>query len=98
MTLDSEFRLGDWIVKPHTNSVVGPEGEAHVEPKAMQVLSFLAARPGQVATKQEILTDVWEGEAARAMKHYRDFLELWSDADPDLPEIAEARAYLASSS
>lgn len=61
MTLDSDFRLGDWIVKPHTNSVVGPAGEAHVEPKAMQVLSFLAQRPGQVVTKQEILTDVWEG-------------------------------------
>jgi DNA-binding winged helix-turn-helix (wHTH) protein/tetratricopeptide (TPR) repeat protein len=61
MTLDSDFRLGDWIVKPHTNSVVGPKGEAHVEPKAMQVLSFLASRPGEVVTKQEILTDVWEG-------------------------------------
>ena len=61
MTLDSDFRLGDWLVKPHTNTVVGPEGEAHVEPKAMQVLSFLASRPGQVITKQEILTDVWEG-------------------------------------
>ncbi len=61
MTLDSDFRLGEWIVKPHTNSVVGPEGEAHVEPKAMQVLAFLAGRPGQVVTKQEILTDVWEG-------------------------------------
>jgi DNA-binding winged helix-turn-helix (wHTH) protein/tetratricopeptide (TPR) repeat protein len=61
MTLDSDFRLGDWLVKPHTNTVVGPEGEAHVEPKAMQVLSFLASRPGQIVSKQEILTDVWEG-------------------------------------
>ncbi|MGH9391628.1 MAG: winged helix-turn-helix domain-containing protein, partial [Vicinamibacteria bacterium] len=80
MTLDSHFWLGDWIVKPHTNSVVGPDGEAHVEPKAMQVLSFLAQRPGPVVTKQEILTDVW------------------SDADRDLPEITEARRYLASTS
>jgi adenylate cyclase len=61
MTLDSDFRLGDWIVKPHTNSVVGPEGETHVEPKAMQVLSLLAGRAGQVVTKNEILRDVWEG-------------------------------------
>ncbi len=61
MTLDSDFRLGDWTVKPHTNTVVGPEGEAHVEPKAMQVLSLLASRAGQVVSKAEILTDVWEG-------------------------------------
>ncbi len=61
MTLDSDFRLGEWMVKPHTNSVVGPEGEAHVEPKAMQVLAFLAGRPGEAVSKQEILTDVWEG-------------------------------------
>jgi DNA-binding winged helix-turn-helix (wHTH) protein len=62
MTLESGFRLGDdWIVKPHTNSVVGPEGETRVEPKAMQVLSFLAPRPGQVVTKQEILTEIREG-------------------------------------
>jgi DNA-binding winged helix-turn-helix (wHTH) protein/tetratricopeptide (TPR) repeat protein/TolB-like protein len=61
MSLDSGFRLGEWIVKPHTNSVLGPSGEAHIEPKAMQVLAFLAGRPGQVVSKQEILTDVWEG-------------------------------------
>jgi adenylate cyclase len=61
MALDSDFRLGEWLVKPHTNSVVGPGGESHVEPKAMQVLAFLAGRPGEVVSKQEILTDVWEG-------------------------------------
>jgi DNA-binding winged helix-turn-helix (wHTH) protein/tetratricopeptide (TPR) repeat protein len=59
--LESDFRLGDFLVKPYANSVLGPEGEAHVEPKAMRVLSFLAARPGQVVTKQEILKEVWEG-------------------------------------
>jgi DNA-binding winged helix-turn-helix (wHTH) protein/tetratricopeptide (TPR) repeat protein len=61
MALDSDFRLGEWLVKPHTNSVVGPTGETHVEPKAMQVLAVLAGRPGQVVSKQEILEEVWEG-------------------------------------
>jgi adenylate cyclase len=61
MTLDNDFRLGDWVIRPHTNTVVGPEGETHVEPKAMQVLALLAHRAGQVVSKQEILTDVWEG-------------------------------------
>lgn len=61
MTLDNDFRLGDWVIRPHTNSVVGPEGETHIEPKAMQVLALLVHRAGRVVSKQEILTDVWEG-------------------------------------
>jgi tetratricopeptide (TPR) repeat protein/TolB-like protein len=39
-----------------------------------------------------------EGQRDQAMKHYREFLELWSRADGELPEIAEARRYLASTS
>jgi tetratricopeptide (TPR) repeat protein len=39
-----------------------------------------------------------EGQQPEAMKHYREFLELWSDADRDLPEIVEARRFLASTS
>jgi tetratricopeptide (TPR) repeat protein len=38
-----------------------------------------------------------DGQEVEARKHYRDFLELWASADPDSPEIAEARRYLTSS-
>lgn len=31
-----------------------------------------------------------DGDAARV--EYRRFLELWADADQDMPELAEARA------
>ena len=61
MTLEGEFQLGDRRVRPHTNTVVGPEGETHVEPKAMQVLAFLAERSGRVVSKHEILAQVWKG-------------------------------------
>jgi DNA-binding winged helix-turn-helix (wHTH) protein/TolB-like protein len=61
MTLSAEFQLGDWIVQPTTNTMVGPEGEARLEPKAMQVLTLLAERAGDVVSKKEILTDVWDG-------------------------------------
>jgi DNA-binding winged helix-turn-helix (wHTH) protein/tetratricopeptide (TPR) repeat protein/TolB-like protein len=60
MTLDGEFQLGDRTVRPLTNTVVGPEGETHVEPKAMQVLAFLAERAGRVVSKHEILAEVWK--------------------------------------
>jgi DNA-binding winged helix-turn-helix (wHTH) protein/TolB-like protein len=61
MTLGGEFLLGDRRVRPHTNTVVGPQGESHVEPKAMQVLAYLAKRAGRVVSKHEILAEVWKG-------------------------------------
>ena len=61
MVLDNDFQLGEWRVKPHTNMIEGPEGETHLEPKAMQVLALLAQRAGGVVQKQEILDDVWDG-------------------------------------
>jgi DNA-binding winged helix-turn-helix (wHTH) protein/tetratricopeptide (TPR) repeat protein len=61
MVLDSDFHVGEWVVKPHTNMIEGPDGETHLEPKAMQVLALLAQRSGEVVQKQEILQDVWDG-------------------------------------
>jgi tetratricopeptide (TPR) repeat protein len=35
------------------------------------------------------------GRAAEAVASYREFLELWKDADPGVPEVAEAKVALA---
>ncbi|HSF14141.1 MAG TPA: tetratricopeptide repeat protein [Vicinamibacteria bacterium] len=61
MSFEREFRIAEWVVKPHSNTIVGPQGEAHVEPKAMQVLGLLASHQGEVVSKQEILKAVWDG-------------------------------------
>jgi tetratricopeptide (TPR) repeat protein len=39
-------------------------------------------------------TEAAAGRRAAAARAYREFLAAWPDADRDLPEIAEARAYL----
>jgi tetratricopeptide (TPR) repeat protein len=41
---------------------------------------------------------LWEkkGNTAKAIEHYRKFLEIWKNADPDLPEPALAKARLAA--
>ena len=37
------------------------------------------------------------GDTAAARAEYERFLDLWEDADPELPELQEAREYLESS-
>lgn len=55
------FYVDAWRVEPRAHQVEGPEGTRRLTPKAMQVLCCLAARPGQVCTKEELLATVWAG-------------------------------------
>ena len=57
------FRLGDWEVRPIEGLVTGAEGSHHLQPKTMDVLVCLAASPGQVITRDEIIERVWGGTA-----------------------------------
>ncbi|HEX9725554.1 MAG TPA: protein kinase [Vicinamibacteria bacterium] len=50
--------------------------------------------PRYVLELARLLDQTGQKEAART--EYERFLELWKDADPHLPELAEARSYLGS--
>ena len=50
------------MVKPGTNRIRGPDGVVRLSPKAMDVLVELAARPGDVIPKDELLSAVWAQE------------------------------------
>ncbi len=66
-SLAGRIRIGDWWVDSAANELgrIERDGQpgptVRIEPKAMQVLMALANRRGQVATRDELLSEVWPG-------------------------------------
>ena len=46
-TMYPEFRLGPWTVQPSLNTISRMVSNLHLEPKAMEVLVYLAERQGR---------------------------------------------------
>ncbi len=57
--MEGDFQIGAWLVQPKLNSISGNGKTAHVEPKAMQVLAYLAEHAGEVMPKERIIQAVW---------------------------------------
>jgi DNA-binding winged helix-turn-helix (wHTH) protein/tetratricopeptide (TPR) repeat protein len=55
-----DFTLGEWLVRPASGEVEGASSAFRLEPKVMEVLVYLAERPGRVVTKEELLDNVWK--------------------------------------
>ncbi|HVJ11073.1 MAG TPA: winged helix-turn-helix domain-containing protein [Burkholderiales bacterium] len=55
------LRIGEWTVEPALNRLSAGERVVKVEPKAMEVLTHLAARPGEVVSRDALLAEVWRG-------------------------------------
>ena len=57
--MEGDFQVGAWLIQPKVNTISGNGKTAHVEPKAMQVLLFLAEHAGDVMPKERIIQAVW---------------------------------------
>src|SRR5258706_7248048 len=55
------LRVGDWTVEPALNQLSAAGKTVKLEPKTMAVLAYLARRPGQVVSREELLSAVWAG-------------------------------------
>ena len=61
MEMLARLRVGEWWADRATNEL-GRAGETlRIEPKVMEVLALLAARAGQVVSREELLSAVWPG-------------------------------------
>lgn len=92
------FRLGEWSVNPRTNHIAGPAASHTLEPKVMDLLVEMAAEPGRVFSRDELLDRVWgdvvvgEEVLTRAISELRRLLEDDSRA-PRYIETIRKRGY-----
>jgi DNA-binding winged helix-turn-helix (wHTH) protein/TolB-like protein/Tfp pilus assembly protein PilF len=55
------LQVGDWTVEPALNQLSAEGRAVKIEPKAMTVLVYLAERPGQVVSREALLSAAWPG-------------------------------------
>jgi len=55
------FRLEDWLVHPAEGTLSSDGHLVRLEPRVMDVLVYLAAEPGEVVSKEDLLEAVWGG-------------------------------------
>lgn len=56
-----DYRIGDWLIRPRINSMERNGETVHLEPKVMQVLLALSSEPGEVVTREQLISTVWPG-------------------------------------
>lgn len=58
---EPDFKIGPVQVQPSLRSIAGPQGEAMIEPKVMQVLIALGAPQGSILSRDDLIERCWEG-------------------------------------
>ena len=93
-----EIRYGPFVIAPAACTVEGEGRTAHLEPKVMDLLCVLAARPGRVFSKDDLFASIWpnvtvgEDTLARAVSKLRR--GLGDDArNPRFLETVSKRGY-----
>lgn len=70
------FRLGKWLVEPDMHRVSCASEVRQLEPKAMEVLTYLCDRPGRVVSADELIDAVWDGRPMGDNPVYKSIAKL----------------------
>lgn len=81
--MGGSFHLGDWLVQPETGRITKHGQTVRVRAKVMDLLVFLARRPGEVVSKDRLIEAVWGGEALSDSALTRSMAELRHSLDDD---------------
>ena len=61
VTAQTDFIVGDWLVRPELNRIEHSGKKVHIKPKAMAVLGCLANADGSVVSRNTLFDSVWPG-------------------------------------
>lgn len=95
-TLRQPFRIGGLIVDPARRKVERDGEPLTLEPRAFDVLLYLASQNGRVVSKEELLEVVWRGRVVtddsvyRAVRVARD---VFDNAGPKILQTVHRRGY-----
>ena len=74
--MQADFRLGDWLVQPALCRLSKDGETVQVRAKVMDLLAYLAERPGEVIPKDRLLDGVWGSQAVSESALTRTVTEL----------------------
>lgn len=57
--VQDDIRIGEWVIQPQLHTISRNTQVTHLEPKAMQVLVYLAKHGDEVVSKDCLLREVW---------------------------------------
>jgi tetratricopeptide (TPR) repeat protein/DNA-binding winged helix-turn-helix (wHTH) protein len=85
------FYLQDLLIEPTNGRVSGPGVEAHLKPKAVEVLLHLANRPFELVERDELLQAVWgeNGGSPEALTHAVSELRSCCQDHADNPSLIQ---------
>lgn len=98
MEVTTAFWIGEWQVEPLRHRLSREAQAVVVEPKVMEVLVYLAVRPGAVVTRTELLEAVWpdtvvtDHAVTRCISELRKALQDSREA-PEFIETIPKRGY-----
>jgi TolB-like protein len=70
------LKIGDWTVLPSLNLVEANGASRKLEPRAMDLLIYLAKAPGRVVSTDELLREVWRGRVFDGSVVYKKINQL----------------------
>jgi len=84
--MNSDLRIGTWLVQPDRNLISGNGRRRQLEPKVMDVLICMAHRPGETLTKEQLMKTVWPNTFVTDHVLVRSICEIRRAFDDDARE------------